>query len=88
MGGEGAMAAASNSLKNNRSLLSKRQDKKVLSGSYEGVKMKSFPKSTPALLNKIKQQTIEENRVYKRKIVFITLLLMLLFSLLGYYIFI
>ncbi|KJD35875.1 hypothetical protein PW52_09130 [Tamlana sedimentorum] len=87
MGGEGAMVAASNSLKNNRSLLAKRQDKKVLSGSYRGVKMKSFSESTPALLNKIKQQTIEENRAFKKKIVFIILLLVVLFIVLGYFIF-
>ncbi|KJD33451.1 hypothetical protein PK35_06235 [Tamlana nanhaiensis] len=86
MGGEGSMAAANNSLKNNRKLLAKRKDKKVLSGSYSGAEMKSFPKSTPELLEKIKQQTLRENTNYKRKLVYITLVLMMLLALFVYYI--
>ncbi|GGZ77412.1 hypothetical protein [Algibacter mikhailovii] len=62
MGGEGAMAAANNSLKNNRSLLSKRKDRKALSGSYEHVEIKDFPKATPEKLMEIKERLTRENK--------------------------
>ncbi|MCB4808673.1 hypothetical protein LG651_10470 [Tamlana sp. 62-3] len=86
MGGEGSMAAANNSLKNNRNLLAKRKDKKALSGSYCGVEMKNFPKSTPELLKKIKQQTLKENKSYKRKVTYLTLVLLSLLALFVYYV--
>ena len=54
MGGEGSMMAANNSLKNNRSLLSKRKEKNSLSGSYSNVKMADFPKATAQELKRIK----------------------------------
>jgi len=66
MGGEGSMAAANNSLKNNRSLLSKRKEKEALSGSYANVKIKEFPKASPEQLNEIKeriQKDVRKNRV-------------------------
>ncbi|WP_282123915.1 hypothetical protein [Algibacter mikhailovii] len=62
MGGEGAMAAANNSLKNNRSLLSKRKDRKALSGSYEQVEIKDFPQATPEKLMEIKERLTKENK--------------------------
>lgn len=40
MGGEGAMMAANNSLKNNRSLLAKRNKTKALEGSYANIELK------------------------------------------------
>ena len=67
MGGEGSMAAANASLKNNRSLLSKRKEKGALSGSYANVKMKEFPSASPELLFEIKSRIIKENTKLKRK---------------------
>ncbi|MEC3907126.1 hypothetical protein VOI54_08845 [Tamlana sp. 2201CG12-4] len=67
MGGEGAMAAANNSLKNNRSLLSKRKEKKALSGSYANVEMREFPEATPEKLREIKERLQRENNQAKVK---------------------
>ncbi|AUP78450.1 hypothetical protein [Flavivirga eckloniae] len=62
MGGEGAMMAANNSLKNNRSLLSKRKEKSALGGSYANVKLAEFPKATPDQLKEIKERLGKENQ--------------------------
>ena len=62
MGGEGAMMAANQSLKNNRSLASKRRENTALSGSYANIKLKEFPKATPEQLKAIKEKTIRENK--------------------------
>lgn len=67
------MAAANNSLKNNRSLLSKRKEKAVLSGSYANVKMKEFPKATPEKLNEIKEKMQKEIKVYRTKLALISI---------------
>lgn len=62
MGGEGSMMAANLSLKNNRSIASKRRENSALSGSYSKIKLKKFPKATPEQLKEIKEKTIRENR--------------------------
>lgn len=56
MGGEGSMLHAIKSLKNNRSLLSKRKEKGALSGSYANIKLKKLPKATPEQLLEIKKR--------------------------------
>lgn len=61
MGGEGSMMAANQSLKNNRSL-SKRKENKALSGSYANIELKTFPKATPDQLQEIKERTQLENK--------------------------
>ncbi len=62
MGGEGAMMAAINSLKNNRSLVSKRKEKGALGGSYSNVKLAEFPEATPEQIKEIKERLRKENR--------------------------
>lgn len=61
MGGEGSMAAANNSLKNNRNLL-KNKRKGALSGSYENIEMAQFPEVTPEQLLEIKERIGKENK--------------------------
>lgn len=67
MGGEGAMMAANNSLKNNRNLVAKRKEKKALSGSYANMKLAKFPKATPEELERIKKKIQSENRQLRIK---------------------
>ncbi|TNJ44654.1 hypothetical protein KFZ70_01340 [Tamlana fucoidanivorans] len=67
MEGEGSMAAANNSLKNNRNLLYKRKEKKVLSGSYAKIKLKKFPELTSEELLKIKERIHRENKTIRQK---------------------
>lgn len=72
MGGEGAMMAAINSLKNNRKLLIKRKDTKALEGSYSSIELKEFPKATEAQLKAIKQRIQLQNRNYRIKLIVIS----------------
>ena len=82
MGGEGYMMAANNSLKNNRSLLSKRKEKKAFEGSYSNIKLKEFPKASKVELLRIQEKIKAENKLIRKKqyiiftIVFIILFLM------------
>lgn len=79
MGGEGSMAAANTTLKNNRNLLKKKQ-KGSLSGSYANVELKEFPKATPEQLKEIKEKIIKQNKTRNAKqlIVFIVLIIVLI----------
>jgi len=82
MGGEGSMAAANNSLKMNRSQLSKRKDRKGFEGSYSKVEMRKFIKVTSEQLINIKEKIRLENKIILRKqILFIALLIIILFLL-------
>ena len=65
MGGEGSMMNANLSLKNNRSMLSKRKEKSALGGSYANTELKEFPKATKAQLREIKKKIQKEDS--KRK---------------------
>ena len=86
MGGEGAMVAANASLKNNRSLLAKRKEKKALSGSYANVDMKEFPNATPRRLNEIREKLTRENREIRiKQFTAIILLMLILLSVFFYY---
>ncbi|NJX16151.1 hypothetical protein [Tamlana crocina] len=69
MGGEGSMAAANASLKNNRNQLAKRKDSKALSGSYAHVKMKDLPKASTQSLKKIREQIQRENETARKKVI-------------------
>ncbi len=62
MGGEGAMMAANNSLKNNRSLLAKRKETKALEGSYAAIELKEFPKATAEQLEEIRERIQIKNK--------------------------
>ncbi|MEL0457503.1 hypothetical protein WJN01_14785 [Flavobacteriaceae bacterium SZ-1-7] len=75
MGGEGSMASANTTLKNNRNLLSKRKEKNALLGSYANAEMKDFPEATPEQLSKLKQRLKKENRraIVKNMLLFIVL---------------
>ena len=74
MGGEGSMASANTTLKNNRNLLSKRKEKNALFGNYVNTEMKDFPEATPEL----KQRLKKENRraIVKNMLLFIVLALL------------
>lgn len=80
MGGEGSMMAANNSLKNNRSLLSKRKEKSGLSGSYSNVKLADFPEATPQELMRIKKKIQRDNKQEKVKqlVLFIVLIIIVI----------
>ncbi|GFZ80573.1 hypothetical protein GCM10011531_08340 [Aquaticitalea lipolytica] len=80
MGGEGSMMAANNSLKNNRNLVSKRKEKRSLSGSYTDVKLAKFPEATPELLLEIKLQLKKEKRSLhlKQAILFLIIVIVLI----------
>ena len=67
MGGEGSMMAANNSLKNNRSLVSKRKERHALTGSYSNVTLKEFPDATPQKLKNIREKIQFENRIIRKK---------------------
>ena len=85
MGGEGSMMSAINSLKNNRSLLSKRKEKKALSGSYSNLKMKDFPEATPQKLRQIKDKISEENKqTTQKQLVFLIAFLLILYLIYVY----
>jgi maltodextrin utilization protein YvdJ len=62
MGGEGAMMAANNSLKNNRGLLAKRKEMKALEGSYANIQLKEFPKATVEQLEEIRERIQTKNK--------------------------
>lgn len=76
MGGEGSMMAAINSLKNNRSLLSKRKEKGALGGSYANIKLKELPQATPEQLHEIKRRLKKENKEAQLKMYAIFLVLL------------
>jgi hypothetical protein len=67
MGGEGAMMAMINSIKNNKSLLSKRKEKHTMSGSYANLKIAKFPEATPEELLRIKEKIQKENKQIRTK---------------------
>lgn len=86
MGGEGSMMAANNSLKNNRSLLSKRKEKSALGGSYSNVKLADFPKATPEQLNEIKERLHKENRKESiKQVILFGVIFLILISLILYF---
>ncbi|WP_396601888.1 hypothetical protein [Algibacter sp. R77976] len=85
MGGEGSMMAANNSLKNNRSLLSKRKENGALGGSYSNIELKEFPKATPEQLEDIKIRIKRDHRVARIKTILIFLIL--LFGLIAFVLF-
>ena len=82
MGGEGAMMAANNSLKNNRSLLAKRKETKALEGSYGNIELKEFPKATAEQLKEIRERIQLENKQRRLKIYFMLgiIIIVLIFS--------
>ncbi|MDO7171934.1 hypothetical protein [Mariniflexile sp. AS56] len=85
MGGEGAMMAAMNSLKNNRSLLTKRKDNSALEGSYSNIELKEFPKATAVQLENIKKRIQIKNRQNRiRQLVAVSVFLSVVIAFLIY----
>lgn len=76
MGGEGSMAAANNSLKNNRNLLAKRKEKSALRGSYSKIVLKKFPKPSEEQLTEIKERLNRENKALMKKQILVFLLVL------------
>ena len=86
MGGEGSMMSANNSLKNNRSLLSKRKEKNSLSGSYSNVELADFPESTPEQLERIKAKLQQEQKqIRKKQVILFSLTMIALFFVFVYF---
>ncbi len=81
MGGEGAMMAANNSLKNNRSLLAKRKETKALEGSYATIELKEFPKATSEQLEEIRERIQIKNKQNRvRQLIVLGVFLIILVS--------
>lgn len=78
MGGEGAMMAANNSLKNNRSLLAKRKETKALEGSYSNIQLKEFPKATAEQLKEIRERIQIKNKQNRIRQILATIVILLL----------
>ena len=70
------MAAANNSLKNNRNLLKKKR-KGSLSGSYANVELKEFPEATPEQLKEIKERIKREQKLIRKKQIFAMLVIII-----------
>ena len=86
MGGEGSMMSANNSLKNNRSLLSKRKEKNSLSGSYSNVELADFPEATPEQLERIKAKLQQEQKQIRNKqVILFSLTMIALFFVFVYF---
>lgn len=87
MGGEGAMMAANQSLKNNRSLVSKRKDRKLSFVSASNKKTEyNLPKATPQKLQEIKLRMQRENRQRRvKQVVVLSLALTSIISALIYF---
>ncbi|MFD1162723.1 hypothetical protein [Hwangdonia seohaensis] len=84
MGGEGSMAAANNSLKNNRNLLKKKR-KGSLAGSYGNLEMAEFPEATPQQLLEIEKKIRNKNKQARIKQLIIFAIFMLVFLSFIYY---
>lgn len=86
MGGEGAMMAANNSLKNNRNLVSKRKERNALEGSYANAEMKTFPKATESQLRQIREKmTIARKRNAIRQYALFAVVMIVIFGLVYFY---
>lgn len=79
------MMAANNSLKSNRSMLSKRREKSALSGSYANIELKELPQATTKQLLEIKTRLKREHKQTTIKsiaifliIIFVTIVFVLL----------
>ncbi|APY11896.1 hypothetical protein BWZ22_11940 [Seonamhaeicola sp. S2-3] len=83
MGGEGSAMAATASLKNNQSMLTKRADKSVLKGSYAHAQIKEFPKATESQIIAIREKIQLENKLLRRKQIFVFVVLIIVI-LIGY----
>ncbi|MFG6686312.1 hypothetical protein ACGK9U_07010 [Mariniflexile sp. HNIBRBA6329] len=86
MGGEGAMMAANNSLKNNRSLLAKRKETKTLEGSYSNIELKEFPKATAEQLEEIRERLQIKNKQNRIRQIIATIIM--LFTLIAFLLYI
>ena len=87
MGGEGAVLAAINSLKNNRNLLSKRKENKPFSGSYAGIELKEFPIASETDLLRIREKMQKENRSRAKKqyIILALVFIVIIFIIYSYF---
>jgi hypothetical protein len=86
MGGEGAMMAAINSLRNNRNLVSKRKERNALTGSYSHVRLKEFSSATPEGLVKLKERIQLENRENRIRLILVFIFAILILAFMAIYI--
>jgi len=75
MGGGGSMAAANQSLKYNRSQLSKRNNRKSFEGSYAKIKLEGFPKASKSELRLLREKLQKEKQIRNKKTFIVFLLL-------------
>jgi len=87
MGGGGAMMAANQSLKNNRSQMSKRKDRKLSFVSTSTKKTEyNLPQATPQKLREIKLRMQRENRQRRvKQVVVLSFALMSIISAFIYF---
>ncbi|HIC32347.1 MAG TPA: hypothetical protein EYO76_10565 [Flavobacteriaceae bacterium] len=86
MGGEGSMMAANNSLKNNRSMLSKRNGRSLGLVTNSNFKTEyNLPKATPEDIKRLRNKLQQEQRLSRIKsvilflVIFILLIALLIF---------
>lgn len=90
MGGEGSMAHANQSLKQNRSQLRKRKykDRKDLLLSYSGKTVLEFKKIPPEELNQIKEEIRRRAKKEQKKLIVTVFVSILITALIFFLIFI
>jgi len=66
MGGEGSMMRMIHTLRNNKSMLTKRKERKALQGSYANIKLE-FPKATPEVIIRIREKVIRQQKQTKKR---------------------
>lgn len=79
MGGEGSMMQMIHTLKNNKSMLNKRKDRRVLNGSFSGEKLEFENTSTQEELMRIRLRLQKERKQKLIKTIVIFSVFMFLF---------
>jgi len=85
MGGEGAMMQMIQALKNNKSLLSKRKERRGLEGSYSNVKLEFEKTATEEDLKRLRLKLQKEHRQSRKKTLLVFGSILLIFIVLFIY---
>ncbi|WP_223032855.1 hypothetical protein [Hanstruepera marina] len=78
MGGEGSMMHMINTLKNNKSMLSKRKERRGLQGKYSGEKLEFENSATKTDLEQIRLRLKQENKQKQIRVLIVFGILMVL----------
>lgn len=87
MGGEGSMMHMINTLKNNKSMLSKRKERRGLQGKYSGEKLEFEHSATKEDLEQIRLRLKKEHKQKQLKIIIVFGVVMVIVLSLFIYIF-